>query len=215
MKKVITRLLAFAAAFSLLSCFSITVNVYFPEKDVKSAFKSLEKDLMKGAPEGEKPAAPADAPKDAEPGPQGSIRIEFGPSSAYAQGASELSSELTDKLKNDPGVVNAYAGMGGRLGYINRLRDQGVVGEGSDGLLKARGQLGKKESAALDEENADRKAVIRAMAKAIVEINKQPVNDSSVSQVLDKAASQFASVRRDSAKPGWWVQASDGSWAQK
>ncbi len=36
-----------AVIFIVASCAVITVNVYFPEKDVKEAYKDLEKELMK------------------------------------------------------------------------------------------------------------------------------------------------------------------------
>ncbi len=216
MKTAIKYVVALISCAFLFSCFNITVNVYFPEKDVKSAFKSLEQDLMKGegAPAPESPAAPS--PEAAPPAaPHTWLQFELGPRAAYAQGASELSAELADKLKNDPSVVQAYRNMGARLGFVDRLRDQGLVGEGKDGLLSARDKLDKRSAAAVAEENADRSAIIKAMAKAIVQINNQPVNDQTISQVLDKAAGQFAAVRRDAAKPGWWVQNADGSWAQK
>jgi hypothetical protein len=220
MRKALVFALVSTVSFLLVSCFNITVNVYFPEKDVKSAFKSLEQQLMKGG-EGESPAQPGGAPPaqpDGAPGgtkPQGRLDFELGARPAYAQGTGELSAELADKLRNDPEVVKAYKGMGERLGYINRLRDQGVLGEGSDGLLKPRGSLGKKETLAMEEENADRTAVINAMAKAIVELNNQPVNKSTIGQVLGKAGEQFADVRREAAKPGWWIQKPDGSWVKK
>jgi uncharacterized protein YdbL (DUF1318 family) len=214
MKIALKYFLAVIACSFLFSCFNITVNVYFPEKDVKSAFKTLEQELMKGEPAPESPAAPA--PETAPPaGPHTWLRFEFGPKEVYAQGAGELSSELADKLKNEPSVVQAYRAMGERLGFVNRLRDQGLVGEGKDGLLAARGTLDKRSAAAMAEENSDRQTIIKAMAKAIVQINNQPVNDQTISQVLDKAAAQFASVRRDSAKAGWWVQGEDGAWAKK
>ncbi|HEX9860164.1 MAG TPA: DUF1318 domain-containing protein [Nitrospirota bacterium] len=207
------------AALALSSCFSITVNVYFPAKDVKSAFKSLEEDLMKGGAGGvekDAPEAPA-APEGQkpEPGDQSWLGIEFGPRPACAQGSSELSSELAEKLRSDPKVVAAYKAMGGRLSFIDRLRDQGVAGEGNNGMLAARGSLGKKESVAVDQENRDRNDIVWAMARAIVEINGQPVTNDSISQVLDKASGEFSAVRRDAAKPGWWVQSPDGSWKKK
>lgn len=214
-RRLWTAVLIFAAV-TLSSCFSITVNVYFPAKDVKSAFKSLEDDLMKGgAKEGPDETAPAAPEGDkAAPGPQGSIGIEFGPRSAYAD-TGELSSELAGKLKGDPKVIAAYKAMGGRLSYIDRLRDQALVGEGSNGMLAPRGELGKKEKLAMDQENDNRNDIVWAMARAIVEANNQPVTDDSISQVLDKASAEFAAVRRDAAKPGWWVQSPDGSWKKK
>jgi Protein of unknown function (DUF1318) len=215
---VIWKMFVVLAAVSLFACFNITVNVYFPAKDVKSAFKSLEQDLMKGAPEGTEPGQgePGTAPEEGTgTGPQSRLIDLLGPDSAYAQGSGELSSELAEKLRDDPDVVKAYAEMGSRLGYINRLRDSGMVGEANNGMLSARQTLGKKESLAVDKENDNRNSIIWAMAKAIVEINGQPVNNDTIRQVLDKAASEFAAVRRDSAKPGWWIQKPDGSWVQK
>src|SRR5512143_3948551 len=183
MKTAIKYVVALVACLFLFSCFNITVNVYFPEKDVKSAFKTLEQDLMKGEGAPESPAAPA--PEAAPPAePHTWLRFELGPKAAYAQGAGELSSELADKLKNEPSVVQAYRSMGQRLGFVDRLRDQGLVGEGKDGLLAARDKLDKRSAAAVAEENTDRQTIIKAMAKAIVQINNQPVNDQTISQVL-------------------------------
>lgn len=213
------RVLAILAVFSLYACFSITVNVYFPAKDVKSAFKSLEEELMKGEPADGGPGGAAEPGTEPEeppaPGPRGSLFDLVGPKTAYAQGMGELSSELAEMLRDDPEVVKAYREMGARLGYIDRLRDSGMAGEASNGMLDAREKLGKKEALALEQENRNRSAIIWAMARAIVEINKQPVNDDTIRQVLDRAASQFASVRRDAARPGWWVQNPDGKWVKK
>lgn len=203
------------AAVSLFSCFNITVNVYFPEKDVKSAFKSLEEELMKGGAEGGAEPGMQEGEPDSAPGPQGSILDLLGPKSAWAQDSGELSSELAEKLRDDPSVKKAYAEMGSRLGYIDRLRDSSMVGEANNGMLSAREKLGKKESLAVEQENANRSTVIWAMARAIVEINNQPVNTDTIKQVLDKAASQFAAVRRDAARPGWWIQTSGGDWVKK
>ena len=40
------RFLLAGFIFVLVSCAVITVNIYFPEKDVKEAYKTLEKELM-------------------------------------------------------------------------------------------------------------------------------------------------------------------------
>ncbi len=213
---VLAKAVAVLAALSLYACFSITVNVYFPAKDVKSAFKSLEEELMKGEPAKNGAEEPGmEKQEQPSPGPQGSILDLIGPKTAYAQDSGELSAELAEKLRDDPDVVKAYKEMGSRLGYIDRLRDSGMVGEANNGMLDAREKLGKKESLAAEQENKNRSTIIWAMARAIVEINNQPVNNDTIRQVLDKASSQFAAVRRDAAKPGWWVQGTDGKWAKK
>lgn len=216
MRKGAFYILVVGLSVVLYSCFSITVNVYFPARDVKSAFKTLEHDLMKGESPAENPQVPGqDVPGKPEPKPQSMMRFDIEVNTACAQDSGELSESLSEYLKQDPDVVKAYGEMGGRLDYINRLRDQGTLGEGNDGLLKSRGDLGKKETAAMNQENANRKIIIRSMAKAIVLINGQTVSNAAIDQVLDKAAGQFAAVRADSAKPGWWVQKADGSWVKK
>lgn len=45
--KTRTKYLLMAVIFIITSCVAITVNIYFPEKDVREAYKNLEKELMK------------------------------------------------------------------------------------------------------------------------------------------------------------------------
>ena len=54
----------------------------------------------------------------------------------------------------------------------------------------------------MNSENESRKTVITGMAKAIVKINKQPITDTAIKQVLGKAAETFADTRREEAT---WV----------
>ncbi len=53
------------------------------------------------------------------------------------------------------------------------------------------------------------------MARAILKINKMPTDAANLTQVTPQAAEQFATLRREEAKPGWWIQRPDGSWVQK
>ncbi|MCC6347093.1 MAG: DUF1318 domain-containing protein, partial [Nitrospirales bacterium] len=71
------------------------------------------------------------------------------------------------------------------------------------------------DTALIDRENENRKAVIRGMAKAIVRLNRLPETQENLSQVTPQAVEQFASVRRDEAKKGWWVQEPGGNWVKK
>jgi hypothetical protein len=64
-------------------------------------------------------------------------------------------------------------------------------------------------------ENGNRKTVINGMAKAILTINRVPENEQNLNQVMPQAVEQFATIRRESAKKGWWIQASDGNWLRK
>jgi len=191
----------------MVSCAIITVNIYFPEKDVKEAYKILEEELM--SPDEQKPDEQTPDVK-----PQSSIQFEF-VSSAYAQ-EEDLSGKITEIVKKMPDVVNAYEEMGARIADTDRLRDSGIVGEGNNGLLVVReGVLTPTDKKIVDMENKNRKTVINGMAKAIIRINRQPENEENMNQVLPQAVEQFTAVRRDSAKTGWWIQDPSGNWSKK
>ncbi|MEW6584291.1 MAG: DUF1318 domain-containing protein [Nitrospirota bacterium] len=198
--------LAAAAVFAVVSCAVITVNIYFPEKDVKEAYKSLEKELMgtDGKPSDQKP----------EGKPQSTIRF-YLVQPAFAQEAG-LSEKIAEIVKKMPDVVNAYREMGSRVADIDRLRDAGTVGEGNKGLLVVReGTPPPGDKRLVDMENENRKTVMKGMARAIVRLNRVPENEDNIKQVMPQAVEQFASIRRDSAKKGWWIQDASGNWAKK
>jgi uncharacterized protein YdbL (DUF1318 family) len=145
--------------------------------------------------------------------PESFLRFEI--AAAYAQEAG-LADRIAEAVKKMPDVVEAYRQMGERVPEIDRLRDQGLVGEGNQGLLIVReGSLSPSDKALMEKENENRRTVMKGMAKAIVRINRKPDNDANVSQVLPQAKEQFAKIRRDSAKKGWWVQDPNGNWSKK
>lgn len=193
----------------LVSCAIITVNIYFPEKEVKEAYKELEKELMT-------PGGPGQEPTSKPEGkPEGSSKFEL-ISSAYAQEAG-LADNIAQIVKRMPEVVNAYKEMGARLPAIDKLRDSGAVGEGKDGLLVVRDEklMTPENRRLVDMENGNRRTVINGMARAIIRINRVPENEANLKQVLPQAVEQFAALRRDSAKKGWWIQDQYGNWARK
>jgi len=200
------KCIAATLIFMMVSCAVITVNIYFPEKDVKEAYKVLEEELM-GTESGPDEKAPQDKPES-------SIGFELF-ARAYAQ-ESGLPEKIAEIVKRMPDVVNAYREMGARIGDIDRLRDSGAVGEGNNGLLVVReGKLSASDQELVDMENSNRRTVMKGMAKAIIRINKVPENDANLRQVTPQAAEQFAAIRRDSAKRGWWVQDANGNWSRK
>lgn len=204
MKRKIT-FLSGVLFFTLMACAVITVNIYFPEKDVKEAYKALEKELM--GTDKKEGTTPADKPES-------SIRFEF-VSSAYAQEPG-LSEKIAEIVKKMPDVVDAYGEMGARINAIDRLRGSGVVGEANSGLLVLReGPLSPEDKKLVDMENADRTTVMKGMTKAIIRINRVPENEANMKQVMPQAVEQFAAIRRDAAKQGWWIQSPDGNWAKK
>ncbi len=192
--------------FVLVSCAVITVNIYFPEKDVKEAYKALEKELM--VPDTKKDE------KKPEGNPRSFLNFEI-ITPAYAQ-ESGLADKLSEMMKKMPDVVNAYKEMGARIADIDRLRDGGAVGEGKDGLLVVReGTLSNGDKKLIDQENQNRKTVMNGMAKAMLRTNREKENEATLKKVMPQAVEYFASLRRDSAKKGWWIQDASGNWVKK
>lgn len=207
------------ALLSFAACAIITVNVYFPEKDVKSAYKSLEDELLEPAP---KKPGPASAPKPSSRVDRRSLLAAEGKwrvalvADAFAQ--DDLAQRITEEIKGYPEVVAAYKGLGQRLDRLNQLRDQELVGEGKNGKVVLRAKppkVGDAESQLVDEENKDREVIISGMAKAILKLTKQESTSANLAKVKPQASETFASLRRDRAKPGWWVQLPDGTWKRK
>jgi hypothetical protein len=193
----------------LVSCAIITVNIYFPEKEVKEAYKELEKELMI-------PGGPGQEPTSKPEGkPEGSSKFEL-ISSAYAQ-ERPLSERIAEIVRKMPEVVSAYRAIGARIPEIDKLRDSGAVGEGNNGMLVVRDEKlmtpDAKSLVALVNEN--RRTIINGMSKAIIRINRAPENEQNLKQVMPQATEQFAAIRRDSAKKGWWIQDQYGSWTRK
>lgn len=191
-----------ALFFIIVSCAIITVNIYFPEKDVKEAYKALEEELM--TPDEQKPDIK----------PESSIRFEL-VSSAYAQEESRAD-RVAEVVKKMPDVVNAYKEMGERIADIDRLRDSGAVGEAKSGLLVTReGTLTPSDKKLVDMENENRKTVMKGMAKALIRVNRDQETEANLNKAMPLAIEQFAAIRRDSAKAGWWIQNPDGNWVKK
>jgi len=193
----------------LLSCAIITVNIYFPEKDVREAYKELEKELMTPGGQGKEPKTKSEGK------PESSSRFEL-IASAQAQ-ETGMADNIAQIVRKMPEVVSAYRDMGTRLGDIDRLRDSGAVGEGNNGMLAVRDDklMTPEARNLLAAENENRRTVMNGMARAIIRINRAQENDLNRKQVLPQAIEQFAGLRRDSARKGWWIQDPNGNWGRK
>lgn len=204
----------------LVSCAIITVNVYFPEKAVKDAYKSLDEMLLKN--EGEKlpggQQQPADEPKLPQPRPQSGLgemlpNLSFTPVAHAAENGDDLAIELG----SIPEVVTAYAEMSQRQSALNTLFNSGTVGLTGQGLVTVRDKtkVTAQDEGLVSAENKNRKTVIGNMAKVILKITKQEATKAALDQTMAKAAATYAETRRESAKPGWWMQLQNGKWVQK
>ncbi|CAG0966214.1 hypothetical protein GEOBC_01010 [Geobacteraceae bacterium] len=220
MKRTIMKALIAGLCGMLAACAIITVNVYFPEKAVKEAYKSLDDMLLQQGEE--KPASdgkPAEQKPAPDAGPQSRL-FERLPSFALvgeAFAAENYADQLAIEISSMPEVLTAYDEMKARLPQLDALRDRGVVGETNQGLVSVhdKGKATPQDEALVKAENGNRKIVITAMAKAILTLNKQPESKAAIGQVLPKAAATYADAKREAAKPGWWMQLANGRWVQK
>jgi len=216
----------------LFSCAIVTVNVYFPAEEVRSAYESLEEEFLK-------PSPPEEEKKPEPQKPEGKgegrinkekplhlaktkqplvIRIERKISLSFASVARAqggLAERITQEIKKMPDVVDAYRRRGGRNSLIEEMLEQGKVGEGKDGLLQIRGSLNQSEEGTVDAENGDRQIIISGMARAILRINNLPEDEGNINRVSPQAGEQFAAVQKEKASPGWWIQMPDGEWVKK
>ncbi len=211
-KVFIRSVLPFLVIFSF-SCAVITVNIYFPAKDVEKAYEDLENQLMKPPADTESP--PQKAPdKEPSDNPQSYLS----PGSWFVQTAyagDNLSVKISRLIMKMPDVVNAYRRMGKRMPQIDRLRDRKLVGESNSGMLSPFATLNRKQALLMKDENHDRSVVIMGMARAILEINHLEINKKNLDKVYPQAAAQFAELRRKRAKPGWKIQLPNGKWVVK
>ena len=220
MKKGFIKCLSATACFLLAACAVITVNVYFPEKAAKEAYKSLDEMLLK---EGEKgqPGEKMPAPPAAEPQvkPQSSLLDELRAFSLVPEAcaAENEADALAIELSSMPEVLKAYDEMSRRLPRLNALFASGAVGLTNQGLISVRdkSKVAPQDETLVAGENQSRKTVVMSMARAILKLNKQPESKAAMDQVLPKAAATFADTKREAAQPGWWMQLQNGRWVQK
>jgi hypothetical protein len=221
MKRAFLKWLLAMACFSLAACAVITVNVYFPEKAAKEAYKSLDEMLLKSGDNstpGEQ-TPPAETPVEPQATPQSRLFNEL-PSfslvpSAYA--ADNEADALAVELSSMPEVLKAYDDMSRRLPRLNTLFASGAVGLTNQGLVTTRekSKMTPQDENMISAENQSRKTVVMSMAKAILKLNKQKESKAALDQVLSKAAATFADTKREAAQPGWWTQLQNGRWVQK
>jgi uncharacterized protein YdbL (DUF1318 family) len=217
MKMKILKWLIAACCAILAACAIITVNVYFPEKDVKQAYKSLDEMLLNQGDipvKGEQP--PPQEPKQGEKPHSGLIPFQFVLLPEAAAQESNISDNLAVELSMMPEVLAAYDEMRVRLPRLNGLRESGIVGETFQGLVSVRDKSRASEAQPLVEaENKNRKVVITGMARAIIKNNKMKETKEALKQLLPQSAASYAAIRKEEAKPGWWLLVAPDRWVQK
>ena len=175
---------------------AMTVNLYFPAKEVEKKAGDIVDDIRKKEPSA--PAVPS--------GPQSSLRhlntLFTSNGLAYAQKEGGVSS---------PAIQNLKQQIRERFPRLVPFFKKGAFGEGKTGLVEIRDNKGlspaeKNDLKPLVEaENRDRRALYQEVAKSM--------NISS--DQLGKVQRIFAEKWQKSAERGWWIQKQDGQWIQK
>jgi len=216
LKRVSAKATLILFSFVIFAC--VTVNIYFPaaavgkaaDQIVDEVWKEKNKDngnTKKDEPEPDKKPEYSPVPKPThESAVQNGIFfviLSLMPKEAYAEEAyinvsTPTIRALKESIKNRTPLI---------FPYLNK----GKVGIGNNGFLVIRSQknLSLREVARMKQlvrdENSDREALYKEIARA---------NNISMDRVADIQAI-FAKSWIKKARPGWFVQGSDGSWAKK
>lgn len=174
----------------------VTVNIYFPEAQVKQAASAIESDIQKQA--AEKAGQEAVKKIAALPRPAPFTLVP----AAFAQEETTVSNPAIRALK-DQSATNLAALMpyfaAGNVGLTNmglvEIRDEASLS------LQAKGAARKL----VKDDNDVRMKLYAEVAKAL---------NIEASQI-EKIQKIFAESRIAAAPAGWWIQKDDGSWVKK
>jgi len=174
----------------------VTLNVYFPAKEVEKKAEDIVDEIRKKEPI--TPKAPS--------GPQSSIdriyTLFINNGLAYAQKKNGITNPVIQNLKQQ---------IRERFPRLAPFFQKGAVGEGKTGLIEMRDTKGlalaeKKDLKALMKaENRDRRALYQEVAKSM----------NITSDQISKVQRIFAAKWQSHAERGWWIQKEDGQWVQK
>ncbi len=234
MKKFMGRLAWILAIPFLISCATITVNVYFPDKDVEAALENVERGLdfdVVPTRKDTSAASPAAKPKTKSQ----SLDM-FSASTAWAEGKTSIN----DELQKMDDVRDALDRRKDRIEMLKTLFESHLVGADKTGLIARLNVLDAKEAKEkikaafgtddaketdktrdgrfaqfITDENKDRKILIHGLTVAMLRATEQDEKDKDVvAQALEKMVSQFAESQIKKLQPGWYYQNDEGKWTQ-
>ena len=184
----------------------VTVNVYFPEAEVRDLSRQIEEEVRKQAAQqsGEAPPPPPEATPP--PSGQGASLLDLMLAATPAQ-AQVPQPEITN-----PAIRKIIDSRAARYNELRRYLDQGVLGENNKGLLEVRNLEALTDLKAradvqrlVKAENADRQELYKEIAAAkTVDLAQLP-----------KIHETYAATLRQNAKAGDWIQQPDGNWVKK
>lgn len=209
----------------LFSCATITVNVYFPDKDVEAAYEDIERGLDFDVTPTRKDTATAPAKTKTK------SQAFFGATQAWAEGRININAEL-EKMED---VQASLERRKDRIETFAALLDRHVVGISKDAMLARLKVLSSEEMAGaiadifgvaadtasrqldkfIADENKDRKILIRGMAVATLRATEQDETDkSALAEAVEKSTLLFVKSQMKKLKDAWYYQTDDGKWVQ-
>ncbi len=204
----------------VLAAACVTINVYFPEAQIRDLSKEIEEEVQRRAreaaaaeQEGEQRQAPR---QETDDGSDGTVPLAFAHPAGLLDGLFGMpalaAGSVPEPVVSNPAIRKIIDSRAKRAPRLAGYRKLGVVGEGKDGFLVVRsldalGDLRKRAEVQklVREENADRKALYREIAAAT------GVEPSQVGKI----GATYATTLREIARPGEWIQLPDGRWVQK
>ncbi len=178
----------------IMAC--VTVNLYFPAKEVEKKAEDIVDDIRKKEP----------PPPPSPSAPQSSLNQLFGSlrhsGLAYAQKGGDLSS---------PAIQNLKQQIRERFPRLVPFFQKGAIGEGRTGFVEIRETNGLALSekndlkSLVNAENRDRRALYQEVARSM----------NITSDQIGKVQRIFAKRWQHSADRGWWIQKDDRTWLQK
>jgi len=207
------------AVLTVAAC--VTINLYFPEQEVKDLAEKIETQVQAQAAAentpGEESATPEKAPPaQAQPAPgnetggrggssAGLLDTLLGVTPAYAQ-------QIPEPEITNPAIRKLIDSRAARLAEVNRHKSSGAIGENNKGDLEIRDlgvisdlRVRAEVQKLVRAENVDREQLYKEIAAA------KNIDPSQ----LDKIRETYAETLRANAKVGDWIQMPDGSWQQK
>jgi len=182
----------------LFSC--LTINIYFPEAEIRKEAEEIVKEIRKSEEEKKEDKKNVSGVGEAQKilsDRENSFSLI---PAAYAQ------EEVTN-----PKIRALKQSLSERFPKLRPFFDKGNVGETNDGFIQMRDESGLnlKEKALLrnlvKDENNDRRNFYAEYAKA------KEIDPSQVNRVRKIFAERWI----NEAKVGWWIQKEDGEWIKK
>lgn len=198
------------ALLAVLVSGCVTINLYFPEKEVQDLAQRIEAEVKAeaaNAPAGEPPSqeTPTPEPRLQGRGSTGLFDLLLGVTPAYAQA-------IPEPETTNPAIRKIIESRAARLAEIDRYKTQGVIGENKSGDVEVRDLAAVTDLRARAEvqklvraENADREQLYGEIAAA------KNIDPSQLARVRET----YAETLRANARTGDWIQLPDGTWKQK